>query len=282
VNAEAIHTMTDPEFRALQGVVYQHTGIHMTDQKRELLTARLVRRVRTLGLDRFAEYVTLVERHRAERDEMIDRIVTNETRFFREPAQFEFLEKIVLPRWRSEATARTRHRHVRLWSAGCSTGQEPYSLAMTLMSGLPEWTIEIVASDISHRALRQAAEGAWPIKSAGEIPQEYLRKFMLRGVRTQEGFMRAGDAIRTVVRFRRINLNESLPADLGVFDAILCRNVLIYFDGATRARAVGRMLEHLSEDGHLFLGHSESLLNSGHPLRPVAPSVYARKVRLNA
>ena len=282
MNADVISSMSDPEFRALQSVVYQHTGIQMTDQKRELLTARLVRRVRTLGLDRFADYVTLVERHRAERDEMIDRIVTNETRFFREPAQFEFLEKVILPRWRAEAASRTRPRQVRLWSAGCSTGQEPYSLAMTLMSGLPEWTIEIVASDISHRALRQAIEGAWPIKSAGEIPQEYLRKFMLRGVRTQEGFMRAGDAIRAALRFRRINLNEPLPADLGSFDAILCRNVLIYFDSTTRARAVARMLEHLNKDGQLFLGHSESLLNSGHPLRPVAPSVYARKGAPNA
>ncbi|MBK5260175.1 MAG: protein-glutamate O-methyltransferase CheR [Thermoanaerobaculia bacterium] len=274
--------MTDSEFRALRDFVYQHVGILMTEQKRELLTARLVRRVRTLGLDRFGAYLDVVERHRSERDEMIDRIVTNETKFFREPSQFDYLEKAIIPRWRADADARHRNRHVRVWSAGCSMGQEPYSIAMILLSELPGWTVEVVATDISNRVLRQASEAVWPIDKATEIPRQHLEKYMLRGVRTQEGTMRAGEALRAVVRFKRLNLHETPPPDLGSFDLIFCRNVLIYFDGKSRRVAVDRLLSHLRDDGHFFLGHSESLLNSGHPLRPVSPSVYTWKGRLHA
>ncbi len=270
--------MSDREFRGFRELVYRESGIHISEHKRELLTARLSRRIRTLGMLRFGEYLNVVEREPQERVEMLDRIVTNETKFFREPKQFEFLESEVLPRWLAEAEARSRARRVRVWSAGCSTGQEPYSIAMTLLAQLEGWDIEVLATDISGRALRQAMAGVWPMDKASEIPEKYLKNYMLRGVRSQDGRMSASAQTRAVIRFQRLNLHDELP-ELGAFDLIFCRNVLIYFDLASRTQAVTRILTRLAPAGFLFLGHSESLLSSGLRLRPVAPSVYTRMAR---
>lgn len=278
MHVNEIVPMSDREFRAFRDLVYRESGIHISEHKRELLTARLSRRIRTLGMLRFGQYLSLVEREAQERVEMLDRLVTNETRFFREPVQFSFLENEVLPRWTAEAAQRMRPRRVRVWSAGCSTGQEPYSIAMSLLAGLEGWEIEVLATDLSGRALRQAIAGVWPVEKALEIPENYLKSYMLRGVRSQSGTMTANEALRAVIRFQRLNLHEELP-ELGTFDLIFCRNVLIYFDVASRTRAVTRILSRLSASGYLFLGHSESLLSSGLRLRPMAPSVYSRAAR---
>ena len=275
MHANEIAPMGDREFRRFRELVYLESGIRLSEEKRELLTARLSRRVRGLGMTRFRDYLAAVEQDEGERVEMLDRIVTNETRFFREPHQFTFLENDVLPRWRAEAAQRTRQRRVRVWSAGCSTGQEPYSIAMTLLAHLEGWQIEILATDISRRALREAVTGIWPLEKAGEIPQEFLKTYMLRGVRSQAGTMSAGDQLRALIRFQRLNLNDELP-DIGAFDLVFCRNVLIYFDPDSRAQALRRILGRLAPAGHLFVGHSESLLGSGLRLRSMAPSVYTR------
>jgi chemotaxis protein methyltransferase CheR len=278
MHASELVPMSEREFRGFRELVYRECGIHMSEPKRELLVARLSRRIRTLGMMRFGEYLDLVERAPQERVEMLDRIVTNETRFFREPRQFDYLEAEVIPRWRDEAVKRLRPRRVRVWSAGCSTGQEPYSIAMTLLAQLDGWDIEILATDLSGRALRQAMAGVWPAEKATEIPEQYLKTYMLRGVRSQEGRMTASDEARSVIRFQRLNLHEELP-EVGTFDLIFCRNVLIYFDVASRTQAVTRILARLAPAGYLFLGHSESLLSSGLRLRPMAPSVYSRMSR---
>ena len=278
MHASELVPLSDREFRAFRDLVYRESGIHLPDHKRELLTARLSRRIRTLGMLRFGQYLALVEREAPERLEMLDRLVTNETRFFREPSQFEFLENDVLPRWRDEASKQARSRRVRVWSAGCSTGQEPYSIAMTLLAQLEGWDIEVLATDLSGRALRQAAAGVWPDEKAAEIPEKYLKAYMLRGVRTQSGRISATNELRAVIRFQRLNLHEELP-ELGAFDLVFCRNVLIYFDVASRTKAVARILTRLAPAGYLFLGHSESLLSSGLRLRPMAPSVYSRMAR---
>lgn len=270
--------MSEREFRGFRDLVYRECGIHMSESKRELLVARLSRRIRTLGMVRFGEYLTMVDADPRERVEMLDRIVTNETRFFREPKQFELLEKEIIPRWRADADKGLRTHRVRVWSAGCSTGQEPYSIAMTLLAHLDGWDIDILATDLSGRALRQSMAGVWPAEKAPEIPEKYLKAFMLRGVRSQEGRITASHELRSVIRFQRLNLHQDLP-ELGVFDLIFCRNVLIYFDVASRTRAVARIMSRLSPAGCLFLGHSESLLSSGLRLRPLGPSVYSRTAR---
>ena len=271
-----IAPIADREFNRIRDMVMQESGVHLSNLKRELVMARLSRRIRILGVPGFREYLQVVVGDPAERTEMLDRILTNETKFFREPRQFEYLERTIIPRWLDDARNGARPRSVRVWSAGCSTGQEPASLAMTLLAGLPQWNIEILASDLSTRALAQAASGLFPIEKAQEIPEELRRRFMLKGIHGQAGRMRAGEEIRSIVRFRKINLNHVLP-DCGLFDAILCRNVLIYFDPESRRRTIDRLMQRLHPGGYFFLGHSESLINSSQRLRSVAPSVYRRE-----
>ena len=270
--ARPIAPIGERDFHRIRDLVAQDSGVHLSNLKRELVTARLSRRIRTLGLRGFRDYVALVTADAAERIEMLDRILTNETRFFREPRQIEYLEQTIGPQWRDEARTGQRPRALRLWSAGCSTGQEPATLAMVLLAALPGWNVEILASDLSSRALAQAASGVFPIEKANEIPEHYRKEFVLRGVRSEAGRMRLADNVRTVIRYRRINLNMPLPD--GAFDLIFCRNVLIYFDTDSRRRAIERLMQRLVPAGYFFLGHSESLINATQRLRPVAPSIY--------
>ena len=241
--------------------------------------ARLGRRLRELGVRSFGAYYRRVRQDPSELAEMLDRVTTNETRFFREPAQFELLADRVFPAWEEEARAGHRPRRLRAWSAGCSTGEEPYSVAMCALAHLPGWSVDVLATDLSRRALAAARDALWPIARAEQIPERYRERFMLRGVRSRDGWMKAGPELRSVVRFGRLNLSRELPADLsehGRFDLILCRNVLIYFHPTSRARTLRALLDRLAPGGYLLLGHSESpgeLL--GH-VRRVVPTVYTR------
>ena len=194
LHVQPLPPMTDRDFARARDIVFADSGVQLTAQKRELVTARLSRRIRNLGLTGFRQYLELVASDRRERVEMLDRILTNETRFFREPRQFEVIRQTLVPVWRAAAESGRRQRTLRAWSAGCSTGQEPVSLAMVLLDALPDWHIEVLASDLSTRALRAAMRGEWPLEKAGEIPVPLRREFMLRGVRTREGVMRATTA----------------------------------------------------------------------------------------
>ena len=193
----------------------------------------------------YYEYLSS-EKSGAEVGEMLDRISTNETHFFREPRQFAFLEQQVFPAWQAQATRVSRSKHIRVWSAGCSTGEEPYSIAMILLDHFPPrtgWQIEILATDLSQRALRAARTAVWPIGKAKQIPPKYLKQFMLRGTGAQAGNMKAGTELTALVRFEQLNLNDSVPPWLEHFDLIFCRNVLIYFDARSRARVIHRLVD---------------------------------------
>lgn len=269
----------DREFERLGRLIEREAGIHLGPAKRALVVGRLGKRIRDLGLRSFREYCDLVEGDGAERVEMLDRIATNETHFFREPRHFELLAREVFPRWQAAADQGLRPRSIRVWSAACSTGEEPYTLAMVLLRAFPPgsgWELEVLASDISTRVLRRAGEAVWPINKAGEIPEADLKRFMLRGVGPREGTMRAGEELRSLIHFARINLVEDNPG-LGEMDLIFCRNVLIYFDAPTKHAVVSRLLDHLAPHGYLFLGHAESLAGSPFKMQAIAPSVYARE-----
>jgi chemotaxis protein methyltransferase CheR len=269
----------DQEFRAFQQLIHREAGIWLSPAKKALLTGRLGARLRDLQLDSFGAYfrhVTKVDP--GEQVRMLDCISTNETRFFREPRQFEFLEQELLPAWTAAATAGQRPRRIRAWSAGCSTGEEPYSLAMALLAHCPPslgWEVEVVATDLSTRVLERAKAAVWPMDDAREIPAPYLKRFMLRGVRAQLGSMKAGPEIRSAVRFERLNLNHDSYPLPGSFDLVFCRNVLIYFDAAGKERVLARLGDRLAPDGYLFLGHAESL-NHAAGWVGVRPNVYAR------
>ena len=273
----AARVLTAREFRLFQALIHHEAGIHLSDAKKVLVEGRLARRLRELGLD-FADYYRLVESDPRERVHMLDCICTNETHFFREPRQFEFLESVVFPEWRERAESGRMSRRARVWSAGCSTGEEPYSVAMAFLAAFPPasgWQIDIVATDLSTRVLDRAQAAVWPIDKAKEIPDPYLKAFMLRGTGPEDGRMKAGPLLRSRVRFQRVNLNAEPFTFAGRFDLVLCRNVLIYFDAPSKARVVSRLLERLDPHGYLFLGHAETVTGLNAPTRSVGPTVYA-------
>jgi len=288
--SHALPAIGDAEFGLLRALVHQEAGIFLSDAKKLLLAGRLARRLRTLGLRSFMEYYRLVRADGEERLELLDAVATNETHFFREPRQFELLERDVFPAWKAAAAAGKRPPRVRAWSAGCSSGEEPYSLAMLLLSHFPPasgWTVEVLATDLSRRALAQAQAGVWPLAKVQEIPSRFLREFMLRGVRSREGTMAAGPELRAAVRCARLNLADPDLSAGESFDLLLCRNVLIYFHPADRVRVVERLLSHLAAGGYILLGHAESLAEmSGvargagrtarDAMRSVGPMVYQR------
>lgn len=273
------HSITDREFLLFRALIHREAGIFLGPAKKALLVGRLTRRLRELGLGSFGAYYRLVvERGGEELTRLLDAVCTNETHFFREPRQFEFLERRVFPAWRAEAIAGRRARRIRVWSAACSTGEEPCSLAMLLLDHFPPatgWEVEILGTDLSTRVLERARAAVWPLQKAAEIPQRYLKAYMLKGTGVREGRMKAGPEVRSVVRFERLNLNDEVYAVTGLFDLIFCRNVLIYFDQSARGRVTDRLLDHLAPDGYLFLGHAESLNGLTDRARSVATTVYA-------
>ncbi len=263
-------------FRRFQDLVRRESGICLSDAKRTLLVGRLSRRLRELALTSFDQYLQQVERDEEERVWMLDSISTNETQFFREPRQFEFLSAHVFPRWAADGIDEKRPRRVTAWSAGCSSGEEPYSLAMLLLSGFPKgWDLGILATDLSTRVLERGRAAVWPLERSRQIPPRFLKAFMLRGTGPQDGKMKAGPEIRALIRFERLNLNDEIPRIGGPFDLILCRNVLIYFDAETRRRILRELLGRLDPGGFLLVGHAESLSAFGDGVRQVAPSIYA-------
>ena len=271
-------TVTDADFALFQRLIEKKTGIYLAPIKKTLLIGRLSRRLRDLGLPSLRKYYKRVLTDPAEHTHMVDCISTNETHFFREPLHFEFLERQIFPQWIAEANAGARPRRIRVWSAACSTGEEPYSIAMTLLHHFPQssgWHIEILATDISTRVLARARAGIWPVEKSAQIPETYLKSFMLRGTGESEGKMKAGIEIQRAIRFEHLNLLEEPTASRAVpFDMIFCRNVLIYFQPETKIQVVRRLLGRLAPDGYLFVGHSESLNHLTDCVRSIVPTVY--------
>lgn len=273
-------SLTPAVFAKFQALIYGESGIWLGSHKHALLTGRLARRLRLLSLSTMKEYFHLVSQpdQQHERALMIDCITTNETHFFREPRHFEFLVQQVFPRWKQEAANGERLTRLTVWSAGCSTGEEPFSLAMLLLKHFPPdqgWFVEILGTDISTRVLEKARAAIFPIDKSKEIPQEFLRAYMLKGAGEQSGVMRASPELQKMVRFARVNLSADAYPINGAFDLIFCRNVLIYFDQQSKQKVVAGLLQHLCSSGLLFVGHSEHLGGISPGLKSVASTVYA-------
>lgn len=273
-------TLSPGLFAKFQQLIYQEAGIWLATHKHALLTGRLARRLRLLGLPNMQEYYQLVTQpdQQHERAIMIDCITTNETHFFREPRHFDYLERQVFPTWQQEAAAGTRLTRLRVWSAGCSTGEEPYSLAMLMLKHFPVtlgWELEVLATDISTRVLEKARAAVYPIEKAKEIPVEYLRAYMLKGKGDHKGEMKVSPELHRVVRFARVNLHADSYPIPGSFDLIFCRNVLIYFDQESKMKVISGIIGRLAPSGLLFVGHSEHLGGIALNLKTVAPTVHA-------
>ena len=263
-------SIDDREFGQFQTWLYRAAGISLSPAKKALVAGRLFKRLKHYELHSYGEYFKLImsDPRKSELQVALDLLTTNETYFFREPKHFEFLERQVLPH---VAPGRT----FRLWSAASSSGEEPYSLAMTLAEGLGATPWEIVGSDISTQVLAQARNGHYPMERARNLPHSLLVKYCLKGVGPQQGTLLIDKALRGRVSFHQVNLNDTLPA-LGEFDVIFLRNVMIYFDQETKRKVVARLLPLLRPGGYFMVSHSESLNGVSDALKLVAPSIYRK------
>ncbi|WBY00219.1 protein-glutamate O-methyltransferase CheR [Ramlibacter tataouinensis] len=260
----------EQEFRAFSTWLHREAGIHLGEQKKALVAGRLASRLRHHGLQRFGEYYELLHspRHAPERQIALDLLTTNETSFFREPRHFDFLRERIVP-------AHAGGKPLRVWSAACSSGEEPYSIALVLCSTLGDRPWEVLASDLSSRVLERARQARYPMARAGQIPTALLHAHCLKGTGRHEGQFAVAPEAASRVRFQQVNLNGPLPA-LGEFELILLRNVMIYFDASTKQAVLDRVLACLRPGGHLLIGHSESLAGLRTGLRPVAPAIYLK------
>ena len=271
-------TISDHEFRLFQDLVKTHTGIALSEHKRSLVCSRLGKRLRALKLASFRSYYDYLstETGQAELEHFVNAITTNKTDFYREKPHFDFLEQEMVPGWKARA-ARTGERRIRIWSAGCSSGEEPYTIAITLRQAIenfPAWDVRILASDIDTEVLGRAAQGIYAAERIAEIPKSVLDRYFLQGTGARAGLVQVVPEARNLVTFRRINLLEEPWSIRTRFDCIFCRNVIIYFDKPTQCRLMERFAAYLKDDGFLFLGHSESLYGMSNRFVPLRNTIY--------
>jgi chemotaxis protein methyltransferase CheR len=272
----AIPVLSDRDLAAITRLVYEKSGIALHSGKRALITARLQKLLKQSGFGTFKEYVRHLENDRSghELTAMLDAIATNHTAFLREPQHFEFLAQVVLP----ALQARDEMTPILGWSAACSTGEEPYTIAMTAfeqLEGRPGRPLRLLASDLSTKALARATSAVYKAERVSGLPRHFILKYFERGANLPAGALRIAEHVRRVVEFRQLNLLDSPPPGRPL-DFIFCRNVLIYFDRSVQQGVVSRLEERLGSGGYLFTSHSESLNGLKHGLTWVAPAVYRR------
>jgi chemotaxis protein methyltransferase CheR len=267
--------ITDQQFQEISGLVKRLAGINLHEGKKELVKARLAKRTRQLKLGSLDEYIAYVRGDETGREliSMLDALSTNLTYFFRESAHFDFLKDRVIPRLMQQ-----NHRRLRIWSAGCSSGEEPYSIAMLLREQIPDvdrWDAKILATDLSTLVLNTAMQGEYDRERFRDTPAQLVQRYFDIVETSPNKTYRAGKQIRDMIHFARLNLMERWPMK-GPFDVIFCRNVMIYFDKPTQSQLVNRFHGLLGPGGYLFLGHSESLTGTQHEFRYVIPATYMK------
>jgi chemotaxis protein methyltransferase CheR len=272
--------LSDIDFRRFSALVYKKCGIHLRKGKKELVRARLGKRLREIGFEDFKAYYRFLSQDESGNElvKMLDAISTNLTNFFREERHFDFLENDIFPNYLADRVAGGRRRRL-FWSAGCSSGEEPYSLAMCLLEyfgGGAGHKIKVLATDISTKVLAQARSGVYRAARLEKVPNAMLRKYFHRGYGKQEGYFRVKPLLKEVVQFRRVNLIEPFTFKRP-FDLILCRNVMIYFDRSTQAALVNKFYDVLTDGGYMFVGHSETLAGVDHPFTQIKPSIYRKQ-----
>jgi chemotaxis protein methyltransferase CheR len=269
------------DFQQLSSLIYQELGIKMPESKSTMLTGRLGKRLRALNMASFAQYCDFLFSPRGLQEEMvhlINAVTTNKTDFFREPSHFSYLIERTLPTLQAEFQLHLR-RPLRIWSAGCSTGEEPYTLAMVLaevQETRPAFRYEIIATDISTRVLEVARRAVYPMERIEPIAPHYRKKYLLRGRDKNNPEFRIVPELRKKIRFGRLNFMVDDFALPELVDIIFCRNVIIYFDKATQEQLMHKFSRYLNRGGYLFLGHSESLHGYETPFVQVAPTIYRK------
>jgi|SRR5262245_25257419 len=275
VDVQREFAFSDDDFRELARLAYDYAGIALADSKRNLVYSRLSRRLRVLGLRSFGDYREHLASNDREIESFINSISTNHTKFFRESHHFDhFRTHVAVPF--TQNAHRASGQRLRVWSAGCSTGEEPYTIAVVLkreIRDLARQDVRILATDIDTDVLGKAARGEYPVSSFDDVPKTYRDFFEASD--DEAANIAMSDDVRSLIAFRRLNLMEAWPFQ-GLFDAIFCRNVMIYFDAATKATLVERFTRQIKPGGWLYIGHSESLIGSHPGLRLVGRTIYRR------
>jgi chemotaxis protein methyltransferase CheR len=269
--------LTEGQFDTISELVKRLCGINLHTGKKELVKARLCKRLRALGMTDFGQYLDYVasDGSGSEVAAMLDLLSTNLTHFFRESQHFECLRSTVIP---ALLQRRETDRRIRIWSAGCSSGEEPFSIAITLAETVPNlghWDTGILATDLSSRVLKVAREGIYPAERLGEVPPGIVAKYFARLPEAHQAYQ-VRDDVRRMVSFARLNLMGPWPMK-GPLDVVFCRNVMIYFDKPTQTRLVERFWDILAPGGVLFIGHSESLAGVKHRFEYLHPTVYRKE-----
>lgn len=271
--------LTDDEFDKLSRFIYKESGIKMPPVKKVMLQSRLQKRLRELNMTNFKEYIEYVfskEGLNGEIIHMLDVVSTNKTDFFREPVHFDFLNNTVLPEFVEQ---RAGSRTIKIWSAGCSSGEEPYTLAIVLAEFAaknPGFDFSIIGTDISTQILQKAVDAVYKEDRVSIIPLETKRKYFLRSKDRQNPTVKVIGDLRKKVRFGRLNFMDSYYDMPETFDVVFCRNVLIYFDRPTQEKVINKLCDKLRPNGYFFLGHSESIMNMDVPLKQVKPTIFRR------
>ncbi len=270
--------LTDVQFQKFSALVYEKAGIYLKPEKKELLNARLGKRLRALGLDSFKSYYDYLMRDASgdELVQMIDVVSTNFTSFFRESAHFDLLGNRVLPEITS---SNRRKREITLWSSACSSGEEPYTMAMVVAGFLeqhPGWTFRLLATDISTKVLAQAQRGVYPDERIAKVPSSYLKRYFQKGVGGSRGYVKVKEGLQRHVTFSRFNLMHEFPWREEL-DVIFCRNVMIYFNRETQQELVAKFHRALVPGGYLFIGHSESITSLKHDFTQVDATAYQKR-----
>ncbi|MFP4137016.1 MAG: CheR family methyltransferase [Halomonas sp.] len=263
--------LTDEDFTRIRQLIYQRAGIVLAEHKREMVYSRLAKRLRHHGLTRFSDYLARLERQPEAREweAFTNALTTNLTAFFREAHHFPLLAEHV----------RARPGRIRVWSAAASSGEEPYSIAMTLMETLGQQAAqraEVIATDIDTDALKKARSGVYPLEQVSKLDEARVRRFFQRGRGTHQGLARVRPEVAALVAFEELNLLAPRWPVQGPFDAIFCRNIMIYFDKATQTRILERFAPLLKPDGLLFAGHSENFSYITDRFRLRGQTVYVR------
>jgi chemotaxis protein methyltransferase CheR len=272
--------LTDKEFELFKHLIYQQVGIKLDGAKKTLLVSRLGKRLRDLHLSSYQAYYDCVSGEGGEEEliKLLDLVSTNKTEFYREPVHFDFLRDQVLPEVQSSKT-------LRIWSSASSSGEEPYTIAMSLSDAIPDinrWDIKILASDISTRVLAKASSAIYEEERVSQLPNDLVKRHFLRGKGPQAGKLQVRPQVARLVAFRRINLMDSTFPIRSQLNVIFCRNVMIYFDRPTQAKLMEKFFRYLRPGGYLFIGHSESLQWIDHQFTYLRPTIYQKPVGVNS
>ncbi len=274
--------MPDGEFQRFRGYIYDKCGVNLTSVKKTMLTLRLFKRMRALGISSFGGYYDYVLSPKGQEEElihMIDVVTTNKTDFFREPKHFDFLSQTALPALLQNGRL-AKTGKLSIWSAGCSSGEEPYTLAMVVQEFFTNQgtgDFSILATDISTRVLEIGRQGIYGGEAIRPVPASFKPKYLMKGKGSRKGFFRIVPELRNRIHFQRLNLNDGPNFGLrGEFDLIFCRNVVIYFDRETQKRLFKKFYDQLVPGGFMFIGHSETLHGIFDHFRPVSVSVYRK------